>query len=98
MLSQTQSQETATTTSPSDSGLLSPDSASLSRAYTGRPTLSPASSESVVVTNGRLPLPHFDSMLTGSSQFERLVAGQESEIGEAPPSYEEVTAPPHTHH
>ncbi|KAJ3536359.1 hypothetical protein NM688_g6850 [Phlebia brevispora] len=86
------SQRENTTTSPSDSGYLSPDSASLSRAYTG---VSLTSSESLVTATVRPPLPHFDSMLNSSSQFERLISGHESESGEAPPSYEEVATLSH---
>ncbi|TFY60898.1 hypothetical protein EVJ58_g4850 [Rhodofomes roseus] len=36
------------------------------------------------------PLPRQESIFQRGAQFERLVAGQESELGEAPPSYEEV--------
>ena len=40
----------------------------------------------------RLPLSRGDSMQERSTQFERLIAGRESEMGEAPPAYEQVTA------
>lgn len=40
----------------------------------------------------------FESLLDHSSQFERLIAGQESEAGEAPPTYDEVVAHPLPHH
>lgn len=36
------------------------------------------------------PFEQHDSIYDRSNQFERLVAGHESEIGEAPPSYDEV--------
>lgn len=36
------------------------------------------------------PLSRQSSMFDRAPQFERLIAGQESEIGEAPPAYEEV--------
>lgn len=36
------------------------------------------------------PLSRQNSIFEHGAQFERLVAGQESELGEAPPSYEEV--------
>jgi hypothetical protein len=33
-----------------------------------------------------------DSLYAQNTQFERLVSGQESEVGEAPPSYNSATA------
>ncbi|KAI0691096.1 hypothetical protein BC835DRAFT_1361475 [Cytidiella melzeri] len=42
-------------------------------------------------SGSRTPLPHMDSMIQRSIQYERLVAGLESELGEAPPAYEQAT-------
>lgn len=36
--------------------------------------------------------PRFESLLDRSTQFERLIAGQETEAGEAPPAYEDAVA------
>ncbi|KAI0090703.1 hypothetical protein BDY19DRAFT_886993 [Irpex rosettiformis] len=67
-----------------------------SSARVGHPMPSPESRQVQTLprANGgnRLPLSRGDSMQERSTQFERLIAGHESEIGEAPPAYEQVAA------
>jgi hypothetical protein len=41
---------------------------------------------------GRPAPPRRDSLLERNTQFERLISGQESELGEAPPSYDSANA------
>jgi arrestin-related trafficking adapter 3/6 len=41
-------------------------------------------------SQSRPPASRLDSLVDRSSHFERLIAGHESEAGEAPPAYDEV--------
>ena len=44
-------------------------------------------------SHSRPPPPvRLESLLERTTQFERLITGQESEAGEAPPAYDEVVA------
>ena len=38
------------------------------------------------------PVARMESLMDHTSHFERLIAGHESEAGEAPPAYDEVVA------
>jgi hypothetical protein len=44
--------------------------------------------------DGHMPtMRELDTLLLRNEQFERLVSGQESEIGEAPPAYRNYSEP-----
>ena len=84
-------------TTPIDIGLLSPDiplapRGGFHRHVSGSNVLTPASLEHAHHTPGpsRPPLPRLESLIERSTHFERLVAGRESEAGEAPPAYDDV--------
>lgn len=62
------------------------------RRASGSGTHTPTSPETAyrAPSTSRPPARRLESLLERSAHFERLVSGQESEAGEAPPTYDEI--------
>jgi len=66
----------------------------LDRIASRQSTDSASTAETTPINRGTTQLPRRrDSLYDRNTQYERLVSGQESEVGEAPPAYDVVTTP-----
>jgi len=59
-------------------------------------TISPIAAEELSVTLAQTSPLRRDSVRYQSSRYERLISGQESEIGEVPPAYSVNATPSHS--